>query len=422
MRAIVLSTALTFSTALSLVLTACGPSSPVTDARTAQADEPQTPARGAPVRQDAANKADAVPAFPEQTRAPESKSNVALKVETIADGIDHPWGSAVLPGDGSLLVASKAGKLWLIVPGKAKTEVTGVPKVDTRSQGGLHDISLGPDFMTARTVYLSFAETRDGGKTSTSLARGKLSADNSKLEGVQIIFRQEPAWESTGHFGSNLEWDSAGNLYLTVGDRQVPESRVLAQDINTHLGKVLRLTADGKAAEGNPFAGRTDAKPEVWSYGHRNVQGAAIHPGTGKLWTIEHGPRGGDEINIPEAGKNYGWPVICYCIDYPGNPIGEGITAKEGMEQPVYYFDPVIAPGDMIFYTGNLFPWKGDILASGLKTRDIVRLKLDGDKVIGEERVLTDQGRIRDIVQAPDGALYVLVDDAGKVLRVTPAA
>jgi aldose sugar dehydrogenase len=249
-----------------------------------------------------------------------------------------------------------------------------------------------------------------------------LSRDSTKLENVKVIFQQMPSWRSQGHFGSNIEFDSAGNLYLTLGDRQQAEPRKLVQDLNTHLGKVVRLKQDGSPAEGNPFIGRSNAKPEIWSYGHRNVQGAAIHPDTGRLWTIEHGPRGGDELNVPQAGKNYGWPTICYCIDYPGGPIGEGITARDGMEQPVYYWDPVIAPGDMTFYKGNLFPWKGDILASGLAGNAIVRLELDGEKVVGEERLLRDQGRIRDITEAGDGSLYVLVDDGGKVLRLTPAA
>lgn len=410
--------ALVLSTAVGLVLAACSPSAPA-PTQTAATEQPTTPAGGAPVQQGEPNKTGVTPAFPEQTRAPEVKSNVSLKVETLAEGIENPWGSALLPEDGALLVTSKAGKLWLVAAGKDKVEVTGVPKVDARDQGGLLDISLGPDFATSRAVYFTFTEDRGGGKNSTSLAKGTLSADRTKLENVSTIFRQDPAWASTKHYGSNIEWDSAGNLYLTVGERSDPEPRKLAQDLNANLGKVLRLKADGTAADGNPFIGQANAKPEIWSYGHRNVQGAAIHPDTGKLWTIEHGPRGGDEINIPEAGKNYGWPVICYCIDYSGAEISEG-TARDGMEQPVYYWDPVIAPGDMIFYTGNLFPWKGNILASGLAGA-IVRLQLDGEKVVGEERLLTDQGRIRDIVQAPDGALYVLVDDAGKVLRVTPA-
>lgn len=379
-----------------------------------------TTSRAAPVAQGEPNKADAVPAFPEQTRAPASTTPVTLNVETIADGIEQPWGSAVLPDDGALLVTSKAGKLWLIVPGKSKTEITGVPAVDSRDQGGLLDISAGPDYMTARTIYFTYSEDRGGGKNGTSLARATLSADRSKLENVSAIFRQEPAWASTKHYGSNIEWNSAGNLYLTLGERSDMEPRKLAQDLSTHLGKVLKLNADGTPAEGNPFIGQANAKPEIWSYGHRNVQGAAIHPDTGKLWTIEHGPRGGDEINIPEGGNNYGWPVISYGIEYAGGAIGQGITAQNGMEQPIYYWDPVIAPGDMTFYTGNLFPWQGDLLVAALGTGELVRLDVAEDRIIGEERFLSGQGRIRDVTEAPDGALYVLVDDAGKVLRITP--
>lgn len=377
-------------------------------------------AAGQPVEQGPPNKRDAQPAFPEQTRAPERRSNVSLRVETVAEGIDEPWGMALLP-DGQLLVTARTGKLWL-VGANGKSEVAGAPAVVARGQGGLLDISLGPDFATARSVYISYSEDRGDGKNGTTLARATLSQDAKRLDNLQVIFRQEPAWASNLHFGSNIEWDSAGNLFLTVGERSMPEPRRLSQDLNTHLGKVLHLKPDGKPADDNPFLGRADAKPEIWSYGHRNVQGAAIHPDTGKLWTIEHGPRGGDELNIPEKGKNYGWPVICYCIDYPGGPIGEGITAKEGMKQPAYYWDPVIAPGDMIFYRGELFPWRGNILASSLAGA-IVRLELDGEKVVGEERLLTDQGRIRDIQEAADGSLWVITDESnGKVLRVTPGS
>jgi glucose/arabinose dehydrogenase len=398
--------------ALALALSACQQSE-----QNASAQTPAAP--GSPVQQGAANKKDAVPAFPGQTRAPESRSNVTLKVQTIADGIDHPWGSALLP-DGALLVTSRSGKLWLVVPGQNKVEITGVPAVDARGQGGLLDISLAPDFATSRRIYFSFSEPRGDGANGTSLASAVLSTDRKKLEGVKVIFQQQPAWKSTLHFGSNIEWDSAGNIFLTVGERSLPEPRQLAQDLTTDLGKVIHVKPDGSPAPGNPFIGSATARPEIWSYGHRNVQGAAVHPDTGKLWTIEHGPRGGDEINVPLPGKNYGWPIICYCIDYPGGPIGEGITAKAGLEQPVYYWDPVIAPGDMIFYRGNLFPWTGNILASAL-SGSMVRLELNGEKVTGEERLLKDQGRIRDILEAQDGSLYVLVDDAGKVLHVTPA-
>jgi len=410
---------LTFAS-LALALVGCGQNGSATAPQSVQAEN-QTPAPSSePVEQGPPNNADAQPAFPEQTRAPASPSNVSLAVETVAEGIEEPWAAAVLPRDGALLVTARTGKLWLIEPGAEKREVSGAPEVDAREQGGLLDISLGPDFMTARTVYLTFSEPRGDGKNSTSLARATLSEDRTRLENVTTIFRQEPAWASNLHFGSNLEWDSAGNLYLTLGERSLPEPRQLAQDLSTHIGKVVRLKADGTPADGNPFLGQADVRPEIWSYGHRNVQGAAIHPDTGELWVIEHGPRGGDEINIAEAGKNYGWPVICYCIDYSGAPIAEA-TAREGMEQPVYYWDPVIAPGDMIFYGGNLLPWKGDILASSLKPGALVRLEIEDERVVGEERLLTDQGRIRDIAEAPDGALYVLTDETdGKVLRVTP--
>jgi aldose sugar dehydrogenase len=405
---------LLLSAALALVLSACQPQ----EQQDATAQTPPA-APGAPVEQGAPNKRDAVPAFPGQTRAPETRSNVRLKVETIADGIDHPWGSALLP-NGDILVTSKSGKLWLVKLRQGKTEVTGAPQVDDRGQGGLLDVSVAPDFATSRKIYFSFSEPRGDGANGTSLASATLSADAKSLTDVKVIFQQQPSWKSQGHFGSNIEWDGAGNIYLTMGERQQPQPRQLAQDINTHIGKVVRLKADGAPAEGNPFISRTDAKAEVWSYGHRNVQGAAINPDSGKLWTIEHGPRGGDEINVPAAGKNYGWPIITYGIDYPGGPIGDGITAKEGMEQPIYYWDPVIAPGDMTFYRGDLFPWKGDLLVSSLAGA-IVRLEVDGEKVVGEERLLKDEGRVRDILEAPDGALYVLLDDSGKMLRVTPA-
>jgi glucose/arabinose dehydrogenase len=409
-----------------LALAACqaekvaeGPASTL-DQTAAAGATPSTAEKAAPVAQGEPNKKDAVPAFAEQTRAPESKSNVTLAVQEVATGLAEPWAIAALP-DGALLVTERTGKLWHITAAGQKSEVAGVPKVDNRDQGGLLDISLGPDFTTARTVYFTFSEPRGGDTNGTSLARATLSADGKKLDAVKVIFQQTPAWESTKHYGNNIEWDTAGNLYLALGERSNADARPLAQDLNAHLGKVVKLKADGTPAEGNPFIGQANAKPEIWSYGHRNVQGAAIHPDTGKLWTIEHGARGGDEINIPEAGKNYGWPVITYGIDYSGAAFGEGVTAKDGMEQPIYYWDPVIAPGDMTFYKGELFPWKGDLLVSALKPAAIVRLEVEGDRVVGEERLLTDQGRVRDIQEAADGALWVITDEpSGKLLRVTP--
>ncbi|MDZ4762762.1 MAG: PQQ-dependent sugar dehydrogenase [Alphaproteobacteria bacterium] len=382
------------------------------------ASAPAAPTK--PVSQGEPNKKDARPAFAEQTRAPESVSGVKLNVQTVASGLSEPWAMALLP-DGALLVTERTGKLWTITPTGQKSEVTGVPIVDNRDQGGLLDISVGPDFTTSRTIYFTFSEARGEGKNGTSLGTAKLSADGRKLENARVIFQQTPAIASTKHYGSNIEWDSAGNLYLTLGERSDPQPRVQAQDKASHLGKVLKLTAEGKPAEGNPFVGQAGAKPEIWSTGHRNVQGAAMHLETGKLWTIEHGPRGGDEINIPEGGKNYGWPVITYGIDYPGGPIGEGITSRAGMEQPVYYWDPVISPGDMTFYRGDLFPWKGDLLVSALRPAALVRLEVSGDRVTGEERLLKDQGRIRDIQEAADGAIWAITDESnGKLLRLTP--
>lgn len=408
--------------ALAVALAACSSGDPqVSQAQTPPQGAATAPAAAAPVKQGPPNKKDAQPAFAGQTRAPAVSSGIQLSVERVADGIDEPWGIAVMPGD-DLLVTAKSGKLWRVSASGQKSEVTGAPKVDGRDQGGLLDVSIAPDFAASRNVYLCFSEDRGSNTNGTSLARGKLSVDGTKLESVSVIFQQLPAWASTKHFGCNIEWAGDGNLFLTLGERSNPEPRKLSQDLGTHLGKVVRLTPDGKPAPGNPFLNQAGAKPEIWSYGHRNMQGAAIQPGTGKLWTIEHGPRGGDELNVAEAGKNYGWPIITYGIDYPGGPIGEGITARDGLTQPVYYWDPVIAPGDMLFYTGDLFPWKGDILVAGLRGT-LVRLELDGEKVTGEERLLESEGRLRDVAQGAGGSLWVVTDEPnGKVLRVTPAS
>jgi glucose/arabinose dehydrogenase len=344
---------------------------------------------------------------------------VTLKTEVIARGLSEPWALAALP-DGGYLVTERTGKLLLITRQGERSEIAGVPAVDTRGQGGLMDISLAPDFETTREIYVTFSEPRGEGKNGTSLARAKLSSDRRRLEGMDVIFRQTPAWASPLHFGSNIEWDQNGFLYVTLGERSLPASRGLAQDKATHLGKVVRLTRSGAAAPGNPFESDPSARAEIWSMGHRNVQGAAIHPTSGRLWTIEHGPRGGDELNIPKAGANYGWPIITYGIDYPGGPIGEGITSRAGLEQPTYYWDPVIAPGDMTFYKGSLFPWTGDLLIAGL-SGSLVRLELSGEKVTGEERLGQDIRRIRDVLEDSDGSLLIVTDEANGVLaRLTP--
>lgn len=299
--------------------------------------------------------------------------------------------------------------------------IAGLPEVDARNQGGLLDVVLSPSFASDRLVYWSYAEPRGEEGNGTTVARGRLSEDLARVENVQVIFRQLPTWRSTGHYGSVLVFDREGRLYITLGERMGAEPRQLAQDVSTHLGKVVRINADGSVPSDNPFVGRSDARAEVWSYGHRNPQGADIHPDTGALWIIEHGARGGDELNLPLPGRNYGWPVISYGEEYSGAPIGEGVAAREGMEQPIYFWDPVIAPGDMDFYRGTLFPWRGDILIAGLRSRELVRLALDGERVAGEERFALDVGRIRDVEEAADGSLWIITDeDDGRLLRLTP--
>ncbi|QJP17932.1 PQQ-dependent sugar dehydrogenase [Starkeya sp. ORNL1] len=355
-----------------------------------------------------------------------SKSSAGnLEVETVASGLENPWGLAFLP-DGRMLVTERPGRLRIISrSGTVSAPVANVPPVFANGQGGLLDIALAPDFADSRMVYFSYAEPREGA-AGTSVARGKLmeEAGNAWLDGVQVIFRQQPASGGSNHFGSRLVFARDGSLFITLGDRY--SLREKAQDLSTHIGKIVRIWPDGTVPDDNPFAKANGPRPEIWSYGHRNVQGAALDPVTGRLWTVEHGARGGDELNHPEAGRNYGWPVITYGRDYTGLAIGEG-TAKPGMEQPVKYWDPSISPSSLAFYTGELFPaWKGDLFVGALSGSRLVRLRLDGDKqrVTEEEDLLEDLGeRIRDVVPGPDGALWLLTDDpgAGRVLRVAPA-
>lgn len=373
----------------------------------------------APVAQGAPNT-NLAPAFEHQTRAPELRSGVDVAVDEIARGLEHPWALVFLP-DGRLLVTERPGRLRVVTrDGRISPPVEGLPAVDARNQGGLLDVVLSPNFATDRTIYWSYAEPRGGGANGTSVARGRLSDDVRRVENVEVIFRQLPAWQSRGHFGSRLVFDREGRLFVTLGDRQQESSRGLAQDLSTLIGKVVRIDPDGATPAGNPFTSG-GARPEIWSYGHRNIQGADLHPETGELWTVEHGPRGGDEINITRAGRNYGWPIISYGEEYNGRPVGEGIAVRAGMEQPLYYWDPVIAPGDMDFYRGDLFPWRGDLLIAGLIAEALVRLELDGERVVGEERFALDVGRIRDVAESEDGALWVITDEPnGGVYRLTP--
>ncbi|HRH79400.1 MAG TPA: PQQ-dependent sugar dehydrogenase, partial [Cellvibrionaceae bacterium] len=326
-----------------------------------------------------------------------------VQTTLITDNLSSPWGLTALP-DGRWLITQKGGSLVIVTTsGQISANIQGVPSVYSGGQGGLLDVSLDPQFASNRYVYLSFSEPREAGKNATAVGRAQLSSDEKSLQNWQVIFRQQPAWNSSLHFGSRLAWDKNGLLYVTLGERSLPESRVFAQDINTTLGKTLRIKPDGSIPVDNPFVGNANAKAEIWSYGHRNVQGAAIHPVTGELWTLEHGPRGGDEVNRPQAGKNYGWPIITYGEDYSGAPIGDGITAKEGMEQPIYYFDPVIAPGGIEFYRGNLFTgWQNNLLISSLTPGGLVRLVCQDNKVVGEERVVKQLGRVRDVAVAVD--------------------
>ena len=340
-----------------------------------------------------------------------------FRVVTLTDALEFPWGLAFLP-DGRMLVTERPGRLRIVAKdGTLSAPLAGVPAVAAQGQGGLLDVALAPDFARSRTIYLSYAEPGDGGTAGTSVARARLG--DSGLENVQVVFRQEPKVSGGSHFGSRLVFTRDGDMFITTGDRQ---NRPLVQDLTKLQGKVVRIRADGSIPPDNPFVNRGAARPEIWSYGHRNIQGAALHPETGQLWTVEHGARGGDELNAPKAGKNYGWPVITYGVDYSGAHIGEG-QRKEGMEQPVHYWDPSIAPSGLMFYTGNAFPnWKGNAFVGALGHKLLARLELDGERVRGEEQLLEGMSRrIRAVVQGPDGYIYLLTDDAnGRIMRLEP--
>jgi len=343
-----------------------------------------------------------------------------FRVVTVATGLEHPWGLAFLP-DGRMLVTERAGRLRIAEPdGRLSEPLAGVPEVAASGQGGLLDVALGPDFAQTRLIYLSYAEPGEGGTAGTAVARARLGPGGGRLEDLQVIFRQDPKVTGGAHFGSRLVFARDGNLFITTGDRQ---QREYVQDLARHQGKVIRIRPDGSIPRDNPFVRRPGAKPEIWSYGHRNLQGADLHPETGQLWTVEHGARGGDELNAPKAGRNYGWPVITYGRDYSGASIGEG-TAKPGMEQPVHYWDPSIAPSGLLFYTGDKFPgWRGNLFVGALGFELLARLEVDGERVTAEERLLQGFGdRIRTVRQGPDGYIYLLTDENdGRILRLEPA-
>lgn len=365
------------------------------------------------------------PAFPGQTGAPCVVSDVAVDVQVVARGLEKPWAVEPLP-DGALLVTEKPGRMRVIsAQGQVGPAIAGVPAVDARGQGGLLDVALSPQFAADRTVFWSYAEPREGGN-GTSVARGVLSADGTRLDDVRVILRTQPTYANNMHFGSRLAFAPDGNLFVTMGERSAMETRPQAQQLDSHLGKVLRIRPDGSVPSDNPFVGRAGALPEIWSLGHRNIQAAAFDP-QGRFWVVEHGTRGGDEVNLAEAGKNYGWPVAAYGIEYRGGPItsalGPAATQAPGMEQPVYFWDPNVAPSGAEVYTGSAFPaWRGSLFVGGLRAQRLVRLELENGRVSAQEHLLTDRAkRLRDVRQGPDGALYIVTDDAsGELWRVTP--
>jgi len=342
--------------------------------------------------------------------------------ETVATGLESPWGVGFLPGD-RFVVTEKPGRIRIVAKdGKLGAPLAGLPPVAAGGQGGLLDVLVDTDFRSNRTLYFCFSEPDAGGSAnSTALARARLSPDDARLENLQIIFSQKPKVASRAHFGCRIVDGGDGTLYLTLGDRFSRKED--AQRLDNHLGKIVRIRKDGSVPDDNPFAGRPGPLPEIWSYGHRNGQGATLGP-DGRLWMTEHGPQGGDEINVVQAGRNYGWPVITYGENYGGGKIGDGITAKEGMEQPLHYWVPSIATSGMAFLTSDRYgaAWKGNLFVGSLKFGYLDRIELKNGKVVAEHKLLEDgRARIRDVKQGPDGLLYVLTDESnGKLLRLRP--
>jgi aldose sugar dehydrogenase len=362
-----------------------------------------------------------LPALPAQAQQVFKSDLGDIRVETIVSGLSYPWALAFLP-DGRMLVTERGGSMRIATrDGKLSAPLGGVPKVLSQNQGGLLDVIIDRDFATNNTIYFCYSDPVDGG-AQTALARARLDAgEKPQLNDVKRIFRQEGPPSRGLHYGCRIVQARDGNLFLTTGDHGSASKS--AQTLDNHIGKMLRIAPDGSVPKDNPFVGREDAKPEIWSYGHRNSQGATLHPETGKLWMHEHGPQGGDELNIPEAGKNYGWPVIGFGVNYGGAKIHEG-TSRAGMEQPIRQWTPVIAPSGFTIYTGDLFPqWRGNAFIGGLRTQTLVRLELDGEKVTREERMLRQLNeRIRDVRTGPDGAIWLVTDDAqGRILRLSPA-
>lgn len=359
------------------------------------------------------------PAFEGQTRINAVKTTTAYQVDKLAGELGKPWAVILLP-DEKLLITEKSGYMEIRNPdGSLVKKITGLPKVDDRGQGGLLDVALDPDYGSNKTIYWSYAEPYKKGNL-TAVAKGVLNEEGGKVENVSVIFRATPELNnSTLHYGSRMLFDKDGNLFVSSGERSVLDGRPQSQQLNSGLGKVFKITKDGKPAAGNPFIGQEGAMPEIYSYGHRNVQSLDIHPVTGELWEAEFGPRGGDELNLVKPGKNYGWPIITYGIEYSGGKIGDSIQQKEGMEQPVYYWDPVLSPGGMSFYKGNTIPeWENNLFIGGLSSSHIARLVIENNKVVGEEWLLEDlKERFRDVAYH-NGMLYTVTDN-GNLYRIS---
>jgi glucose/arabinose dehydrogenase len=374
-----------------------------------------------PVETEASISKGQKPAFAGQTRIGGVKTKSNVKITAIASGLHFPWGLDFMP-DGRMIVSERPGNIRILTKqGQLGPAIQNVPPARVMGDGGLYDVKLDPNFAVSRFVFWTFVEQVTGGGV-TSVARGKLSSDETKFEEVKIIYRASPAYEGPNHNGSRMLFDKKGNLFVSFGERFDDEIRKKAQDLSSSLGKIIRINKDGKAAKGNPFETTANALPEIWTLGHRNPQGLAFNPKTGDLWESDHGPNAGDEINIIKAGANYGWPLISYGIEYSGAPVNRGLTIMKGMEQPVYYWDPSVAPSGITFYTGNLIPeWKGNLFVAALRGSHIARLVIKDNKVVGEERLFSDlKKRFRYIIQGPDSALYAITDDEdGKIFRIS---
>jgi aldose sugar dehydrogenase len=392
-------------------LAACGMQSP----NSTNSSGRDTSISNAPVETKKPNT-DYKPAFAGQTRIGGVKTSTPYEGKVIADDLNNPWGVVCLP-DGRFLVTEKKGTMRIVNKnGSAEGSLSGVPPVNSGGQGGLLGLALDPSFSSNRMVYWTFSENTSGGN-HTSVAKGTLSADEKRMENVVVIYRATPAYRGNLHYGSRILVDKTGHLIFSTGERSDRVTRPQSQDLNSGLGKIIRITKDGQPAAGNPFP--NGARPEIYSYGHRNVQGLAFHPVTGDLWENEFGPQGGDELNLIQPGKNYGWPTITYGEEYGGDKVGAGITQKEGLEQPVYYWDPVLSPSGMTFYSSDSLPeWKNNLFICGLSSTHIARLVIRNNRVVGEERLLAGENqRFRDVTQGNDGALYA-VTDGGRLYRI----